>query len=493
MGKLYCCATNCHNYSGKNIKDRKVTLHRFPVNKKHKMIWKNRVSRKNWKPTSCSRLCSEHFISLSGPTKEHPLPSIFHHKTFKTTNFDQTTEVLKEINDNQQENTVRSDSETSESDSAENPSFTVDANKSVLDTSVLMHDYCGLIETSTLSHQKNQLTQTDVQQNDSVCIQTIESYLDTCGSNMVSSKKLCDKSTGTTLPFLTVEDLKQDISFYTGLPNKETFYLLFQHLSDFHKCTVPDTGGRPKKMRDIDEFLMVLMRLRLGLLIQDLAKRFNISVSTCSKIFNEWLDLMYEHLDFLVAWPERNVIKENMPDSFKRRYPNCRVIIDCTEIYTETPQSLSNKGRMYSDYKSHMTWKVLIGISPSGVITHVSDLWTGSTSDKQITKLSKLIEKCEPGDAIMGDKGFLIADLCTPNGIHLIIPPLKKHGRLTKSEVEKTRRIANLRIHVERAMERIKNFKIIQGVVPISLHDKVSKIVFVVCALCNLMPPLIQS
>ncbi|XP_062611091.1 uncharacterized protein LOC134272931 [Saccostrea cucullata] len=457
------------------------------------MIWKNRVSRKNWKPTSCSRLCSEHFISLSGPTKEHPLPSIFHHKTFKTTNFDQTTEVLKEINDNQQENTVRSDSETSESDSAENPSFTVDANKSVLDTSVLMHDYCGLIETSTLSHQKNQLTQTDVQQNDSVCIQTIESYLDTCGSNMVSSKKFCDKSTGTTLPFLTVEDLKQDISFYTGLPNKETFYLLFQHLSDFHKCTVPDTGGRPKKMRDIDEFLMVLMRLRLGLLIQDLAKRFNISVSTCSKIFNEWLDLMYEHLDFLVAWPERNVIKENMPDSFKRRYPNCRVIIDCTEIYTETPQSLSNKGRMYSDYKSHMTWKVLIGISPSGVITHVSDLWTGSTSDKQITKLSKLIEKCEPGDAIMGDKGFLIADLCTPNGIHLIIPPLKKHGRLTKCEVEKTRRIANLRIHVERAMERIKNFKIIQGVVPISLHDKVSKIVFVVCALCNLMPPLIQS
>lgn len=117
--------------------------------------------------------------------------------------------------------------------------------------------------------------------------------------------------------------------------------------------------------------------------------------------------------------------------AFKRRYPNCRVIIDYTEIYTETPQSLSNKGRMTSDYKSHMTWKIRIGISPNGVITHVSDLWTGSTSDKQVTKLSKLIKKCEPGDSIRGDKGFLIADLCTSNGIHLIIPPLKKHGRLT--------------------------------------------------------------
>lgn len=117
---------------------------------------------------------------------------------------------------------------------------------------------------------------------------------------------------------------------------------------------------------------------------------------------------MYEHLKILETWPDRNVIKDNMPDSFKRRYPNCRVIIDCTEIYTETPQSVSNKGRMYSDYKSHMTWRVLIGISPNGVTTHLSDLWTGSTSDKQVhvTKLSKLIEKCEPGDAIMGDKGF---------------------------------------------------------------------------------------
>jgi hypothetical protein len=26
----------------------------------------------------------------------------------------------------------------------------------------------------------------------------------------------------------------------------------------------------------------------------------------------------------------------------------------------------------------------------------------------------------------MGDKGFLISDLCTPKGIYLIVPPTKK-------------------------------------------------------------------
>lgn len=52
----------------------------------------------------------------------------------------------------------------------------------------------------------------------------------------------------------------------------------------------------------------------------------------------------------------------------------------------------------------------------------------------------------------------------------------------------------NLRIHVERAVERINFFfRIIQGVVPISLYDKMSKRVFVVCAICYLMPSLIQS
>lgn len=72
-----------------------------------------------------------------------------------------------------------------------------------------------------------------------------------------------------------------------------------------------------------------------------------------------------------------------------------------------------------------MTYKSLIGISPAGAVTFVSDLYNGSVSDKQITKLSGLVEQCEEGDAIMADKGFLIPDLTTPKGVHLIIPPFK--------------------------------------------------------------------
>lgn len=64
--------------------------------------------------------------------------------------------------------------------------------------------------------------------------------------------------------------------------------------------------------------------------------------------------------------------------------------------------------------------------------------------------------------------------------------------QFTRREVEETRRIANLRIHVERAMERVKNFRIIQGVMPITLARKASKTWKLCCGLLNLQPPLVH-
>ena len=139
-----------------------------------------------------------------------------------------------------------------------------------------------------------------------------------------------------------------------------------------------------------------------------------------------------------------------------------------------------------------MTWKALIGISPTGVITFVSDLWSGGISDKQITIKSGLLELCEAGDAVMADKGFLISDLTTPRGLHLIIPPMK-FQRFNRRQVEETRRIANLRIDVERAMERLKNFRILQGVMPITMSKQASHILKICAALSNVHPPLIQD
>lgn len=294
-------------------------------------------------------------------------------------------------------------------------------------------------------------------------------------------------------PAMTFEDICHDdgkVLFYTGIPGAATFKCLFDELEG--GMEKENDQGRPRSLRVIDEFFLVMMRLRLGLLLEDLADRFRVSVSLTSSIFNKWIDYLDEHLDFLVKWPSRENIDFTMPLQFKRKYPKCRVVIDCTEIRTETPSSLKLKSLLYSDYKSHMTYKSLIGISPAGIVTFVSDLYSGSTSDKQITILSGLVDICEEGDGIMVDKGFLISDITTPKGIDLIIPPFKKKQRqFLPSEVEATKTIANLRIHVERQMERIKNFRIVQGVVPITMANQMSKIWKTCVRLTNLQPPLV--
>ena len=57
----------------------------------------------------------------------------------------------------------------------------------------------------------------------------------------------------------------------------------------------------------------------------------------------------------------------------------------------------------------------------------------------------------EIGDSIMADKVFTIVDLLYPLGVTLNKPPMRDSNRqLSRQEVEQTRRIAAVRIHVER-------------------------------------------
>jgi len=138
------------------------------------------------------------------------------------------------------------------------------------------------------------------------------------------------------------EDLK-NMMFYAGLPSASLFYDVFDEIKDdVHTQTERKLRevGRPRSLLLIDEFLLVLMRLRLGLLLEDLADRFKIGTSTCSDIFNRWIYYLDIQLSFLVICPSRDSINASMPSTFKSKYPKCRVVLHCTEIRTETPNSL---------------------------------------------------------------------------------------------------------------------------------------------------------
>lgn len=111
-----------------------------------------------------------------------------------------------------------------------------------------------------------------------------------------------------------------------------------------------------------------------------------------------------------------------MPDCFKKLYPDCRGIIDASEIRVQAPSSLILNSEMYSSYKSHTTYKGNVVISPSGEIIHISSLFEGSISDKELVRQSGLLPLLQPGDQLMADKGFVIHDLLTPLGCEVIMP-----------------------------------------------------------------------
>ena len=70
----------------------------------------------------------------------------------------------------------------------------------------------------------------------------------------------------------------------------------------------------------------------------------------------------------------------------------------------------------------------------------------------------------------MADKGFLIQDELTARQAHLIIPPLlKKKVQFSEEEIDRIRSIANLCIHAEQCMEKIKNYHIFDRAFPISM------------------------
>ena len=298
-----------------------------------------------------------------------------------------------------------------------------------------------------------------------------------------------------------------DFKFYTGFPDYTTFKVFFDYLSPACNTLIyhgSDTGilhsaekrKRAKARSTIpeQELFMVLARLRCGLLVEDLAHRYSLSTSHVSRICTTWLTFLHQQLRVLPIWPSRKFVDDNMPNCFKATFPKTRVIIDCTEIYIETPSSCRSQSITFSNYKHHNTAKGLLGISPNGYPSFISSLYGGRTSDKKITKDCGILELLETGDQLMADRGFDIEnDL--PDGVTLNIPAfLNGKEQLSLQEETTTRKIASVRVHVERAISRIKSFRILQQEVPIASAHNLDKI-WTVCSYITLFmsPPIEEN
>ncbi|RLU19985.1 hypothetical protein DMN91_008544 [Ooceraea biroi] len=120
---------------------------------------------------------------------------------------------------------------------------------------------------------------------------------------------------------------------------------VFQILLAFIK---PLAYGQPKYYKVINaqnRLLLFLMKMKLGLTFGAIGVLFHISASSVSSIFYSVLETLHENTKTWIFWLSREAIRSSMPSLFKN-YPNCRAIIDCTEICTDTPPTLEKRALM---------------------------------------------------------------------------------------------------------------------------------------------------
>ena len=148
-------------------------------------------------------------------------------------------------------------------------------------------------------------------------------------------------------------------------------------------------------------------------------------------------------------WPEMEVVTFYASSNFRQKFPNTRAIFDGTECPLQKSKAPSAQQVTYSTYKNRNTTKVLIGITPSGMVSYVSPTYAGCTSDRQIVERSALTSMCDPGDSIMADKWFDIQDIFAPVDVTVNIPTFfRKKNRMTGKVVLKDRAISSKRVHI---------------------------------------------
>lgn len=214
--------------------------------------------------------------------------------------------------------------------------------------------------------------------------------------------------------------------FYTGFPTYGSFKAFVVYLEPKAERLTTWTGKNelrkprgPKPWQNLsiaDQLLAVLVRLRLGVSAYDICVRMSVTEGSFSRMFGTWIAFLARELKLLFPFPSRKQIDDWVPRVFRSRYANTRIIIDCYEIQCQRPSGLMNQSMTYSDYKSRNTFKVLVGCTPSGLVSFVSEVVGGRMSDREVTMTCGLIDLLQEGDMIMADRGFEIQESVAPKG-----------------------------------------------------------------------------
>jgi len=75
---------------------------------------------------------------------------------------------------------------------------------------------------------------------------------------------------------------------------------------------------------------------------------------------------------------------------------------------------------------------MIVGVTPGGICSYMSDVHGGAVSDRQITESTNLITKINPGDSLMPDNDLDVQDISTPVDVTVSIPIFKENNKRSR-------------------------------------------------------------
>ena len=286
-------------------------------------------------------------------------------------------------------------------------------------------------------------------------------------------------------------DFKTDerLNCFTGIHSLVLLGCIEQGINNLSKYTQPSRTTTLKH-----RIILVFIKMKTNLTFRQLATIFNISDDCCSKYFFELVPVIRAALDFAVKWPTIESNADNMPCHFIPKYVETYVVLDCTENFLKSFKCLHCRALLYSQYKGKQTAKYLIGVTPSGLICYCGLGHCGRASDSHIFDVENIIANIPAGSAVMADKGFFIDEALKQNNSKLFRPPfLRGQKQLTEIQCEENKGIASARVHVERAIQRIRIFKIFNNTCEKNMVGVMDELMFIACAITNLSKPILAQ
>ena len=197
------------------------------------------------------------------------------------------------------------------------------------------------------------------------------------------------------------------IQFYTGFVSHQVLMHFFvfmgpavNRLTYWGEKQRKTTKRNKKALDPLNQLFLTLVKLRLNLRVIDLAIRFGISKSLVSKYFITWVCFLYSHLKEINWTPLVEQVAATLPTAFRDKYPTTFSILDASELFVETPSDLFLQSSSWSNYKHHNTAKFLIGCTPNGAVSFVSELYVTGYMKRghfaQKFKIELLAPRCSP-------------------------------------------------------------------------------------------------